>query len=87
MNERKRVGSGVRNVIEGRLQGQRASFTSGCGRSAHDPASGSLARLADLPAGIHGIPAAGYEGTAFVTGGSDRAGGMDNQGRVLKHIP
>ena len=47
-------------------------------------ASGAWTMLPDLPAGIHGMPVAGYEGTAFVLGGSDRAGGIDNRGRVLK---
>ncbi|MCY4411047.1 MAG: hypothetical protein OXC27_11325 [Caldilineaceae bacterium] len=50
----------------------------------YDPDSGAWTLLAELPAGIHGMPVVGYEGTAYVLGGSDRAGGIDNRGRVLR---
>ena len=53
----------------------------------YDPESGAWTLLPDLPAGIHGMPVVGYKGTAFVLGGSDRAGGIDNQGRVLRLSP
>ena len=53
----------------------------------YDPVSDEWTRLADLPAGIHGMPVVGFEGTAFVLGGSDRAGGIDNRGRVLRLSP
>ncbi len=52
-----------------------------------DPESGAWSLLAELPAGIHGMPVVGYEGTAYVLGGSDRAGGIDNRGRVLRLSP
>ena len=51
---------------------------------AYDTVSGAWTLLAELPAGIHGMPVVGYEGTAYVLGGSDRAGGIDNRGRVLR---
>ena len=49
----------------------------------YDAVSGAWTMLPELPAGIHGMPVIGYEGTAYVLGGSDRAGGIDNRGRVL----
>ena len=52
---------------------------------AYDPATAAWARLPELPAGIHGMPVAGHGGAAFVLGGSDRAGGIDNRGRVLTY--
>ncbi len=52
-----------------------------------DLESGAWSLLAELPAGIHGMPVVGYEGTAYVLGGSDRAGGIDNRGRVLRLSP
>ena len=70
-------------VAGGEILGARP-WTALASAEVYDAVSGEWTRLADLPAGIHGMPVAGYEGTAFVLGGSDRAGGIDNQGRVLK---
>ncbi len=53
----------------------------------YDPDTDAWTLLPELPAGIHGMPVVGYEGTAFVLGGSDRAGGIDNRGRVLRLSP
>ena len=53
----------------------------------YDPDTNAWTLLSELPAGIHGMPVVGYEGTAFVLGGSDRAGGIDNRGRVLRLSP
>ncbi len=53
----------------------------------YDAVSGAWSLLTELPAGIHGMPVVGYEGTAYVLGGSDRAGGIDNRGRVLRLSP
>ncbi|HJW89281.1 MAG TPA: hypothetical protein VJ436_01430, partial [Anaerolineales bacterium] len=36
-----------------------------------------------LPVGLHGVPAVGLGQRLFVLGGSDRAGGIQNAGRVL----
>ena len=71
-------------VAGGEILGARP-WTALASAEAYDPASGTWARLADLPAGIHGMPLAGHDGTAFVLGGSDQAGGIDNQGRVLRY--
>ena len=71
-------------VAGGEILGARP-WTALASAEAYDPVSGAWARLEDLPAGIHGMPVAGYEGTAFVLGGSDQAGGIDNQGRVLRY--
>ena len=53
----------------------------------YDAESGAWTLLPELPAGIHGMPVVGYGATAYVLGGSDRAGGIDNRGRVLKYSP
>ena len=53
----------------------------------YDPDTNAWRLLPELPAGIHGMPVVGYEGTAYVLGGSDRAGGIDNRGRVLRLSP
>ena len=71
-------------VAGGEILGARP-WTALASAEAYDTASGAWARLADLPAGIHGMPVAGYGGTAFVLGGSDQAGGIDNRGRVLRY--
>ena len=71
-------------VAGGEILGARP-WTALASAEVYDAVSGEWTRLADLPAGIHGMPVAGHEGTAFVLGGSDRAGGIDNQGRVLRY--
>ena len=77
------VGDGI-IVAGGEILGERP-WTALASAEAYDPASAAWARLPDLPAGIHGMPVVGYEGAAFVLGGSDRAGGIDNRGRVLRY--
>ena len=76
------VGDGI-IVAGGEILGERP-WTALASAEAYDPVSAGWMRLADLPAGIHGMPVVGYEGAAFVLGGSDRAGGIDNRGRVLR---
>ena len=76
------VGAGI-VVAGGEILGERP-WTALASAEAYDPVSAGWMRLADLPAGIHGMPVVGYEGAAFVLGGSDRAGGIDNRGRVLR---
>ena len=71
-------------VAGGEILGQRP-WTALASVEAYDATAGAWTRLPDLPAGIHGMPVAGHEGAAFVLGGSDRAGGIDNRGRVLKY--
>jgi N-acetylneuraminic acid mutarotase len=40
-----------------------------------------------LPVALHGVPMAADDGRVYLLGGSDRPGGIDNQGRVLStHI-
>jgi N-acetylneuraminic acid mutarotase len=48
----------------------------------YDPAAG-WSTLPDLPSGLHGLPVATANGTIYTLGGSDRAGAIENQGRVL----
>ncbi len=67
----------------GEILGQRP-WTALASAEMYDPETGAWRLLPDLPAGIHGMPVAGYDGTVYVLGGSDRAGGIDNRGRVLK---
>ena len=71
-------------VAGGEILGARP-WTALASAEVYDAVSGAWTMLPELPAGIHGMPVVGYEGTAFVLGGSDRAGGIDNQGRVLRY--
>lgn len=73
-------------VAGGEILGARP-WTALASAEVYDPETGAWAFLPALPAGIHGMPVAAYEGTAIVLGGSDRAGGIDNRGRVLKLSP
>lgn len=79
------VGDGI-VVAGGEILGARP-WTALASAEVYDAESGAWRLLPELPAGIHGMPVVGHEGTAFVLGGSDRAGGIDNQGRVLKYGP
>ncbi|MDE0142429.1 MAG: hypothetical protein OXI80_03800 [Caldilineaceae bacterium] len=73
-------------VAGGEILGARP-WTALASAEVYDTESGAWTLLPELPAGIHGMPVVGYGGTAFVLGGSDRAGGIDNRGRVLKLSP
>ena len=73
-------------VAGGEILGARP-WTALAGAEVYDPDTDAWTLLPELPAGIHGMPIVGFEGTAFVLGGSDRAGGIDNRGRVLKYDP
>ena len=79
------VGDGI-VVAGGEILGARP-WTALASAEVYDAESGAWTLLPELPAGIHGMPVVGYEGTVFVLGGSDRAGGIDNRGRVLKLSP
>jgi N-acetylneuraminic acid mutarotase len=48
----------------------------------YDPTAG-WSTLPDLPVGLHGLPIAAADGIIYTLGGSDRAGAIENQGRVL----
>lgn len=48
----------------------------------YDPSAG-WSTLPDLPVGLHGLPIAAASGSIYTLGGSDRAGAIENQGRVL----
>jgi N-acetylneuraminic acid mutarotase len=48
----------------------------------YDPATG-WSTLPDLPVGLHGLPVAAANGAIYTLGGSDRAGAIENQGRIL----
>ena len=79
------VGDGI-VVAGGEILGARP-WTALASAEVYDAGSGAWTLLPELPAGIHGMPVVGYRGTVFVLGGSDRAGGIDNRGRVLKLSP
>jgi N-acetylneuraminic acid mutarotase len=48
-----------------------------------DPQTESWTAGPDLPVGLHGVPAAAVNSELYILGGSDRAGSIDNKGRVL----
>ena len=47
-----------------------------------DPALGAWASGPDLPYAVHGLGAAVWQGSFYLMGGSDRAGAIENVGRV-----
>lgn len=47
-----------------------------------DPAVGTWKAGPDLPYAVHGLSAAAWQGSYYLMGGSDRAGGIENVGRV-----
>ena len=71
-------------VAGGEILGQRP-WTALASAEVYGPESGAWNLLPELPAGIHGMPVVGYDGAVYVLGGSDRAGGIDNRGRVLRY--
>lgn len=78
---RRAVGDGI-VVADGEIPVPRQWTALGSAEE-YEPVSVVWTRLPVLTAGIHGMPVAAHEGTAFVLGGSDRAGGNDKRGRVL----
>jgi N-acetylneuraminic acid mutarotase len=52
---------------------------------AFHPTLGYWTALPELPSGIHGNPVASVGRSLFILGGSDRAMGIDNHGRVLMY--
>jgi hypothetical protein len=52
-----------------------------------DPTQGSWIPGLALPVPLHGVPAVSLDGRVYVLGGSDRAGSIDNHGRVLSWEP
>jgi N-acetylneuraminic acid mutarotase len=50
---------------------------------AYHPALDNWTVLPSLPVGVHGTPVASLGRTIIVLGGSDRAAGIDNRGRVF----
>lgn len=52
-----------------------------------DPAAGGWVDGVDLPFPVHGVDAVEHEGQFLIMGGSDRAGGIDNHGRVQIYAP
>ncbi len=73
-------------VAGGEILGARP-WTALAGAEVYNPDTDAWTLLPELPAGIHGMPVVGFEGTAYILGGSDRAGGIDNRGRVLIYTP
>ena len=71
-------------VAGGEILGQRP-WTALASAEVYEPETGAWRFLSELPAGIHGMPVVGFDGAVYVLGGSDRAGGIDNRGRVLKY--
>jgi N-acetylneuraminic acid mutarotase len=52
-----------------------------------DPVTGVWRSAGTLPTPLHGLPAAVYEGVLYALGGSSRAAGIANQGRVYGWRP
>lgn len=52
-----------------------------------DPALGTWGSGSDLLFPVHGVDAVAHAGRFLVMGGSERAGGIDNQGRVQIYAP
>jgi N-acetylneuraminic acid mutarotase len=48
-----------------------------------DPQEGEWTTAEAMPVPLHGVPAVEVGGRLYVIGGSDRAGGIENRGRVL----
>ena len=53
----------------------------------YDPQIGSWIAGPDLPFAVHGVDGASYQGRFFLMGGSDRAAGIRNEGRVQIYAP
>jgi hypothetical protein len=54
---------------------------------AFDPATGGWVILDPIPVALHGVPMVSNEGALYLLGGSDRAGAIENEGRVLIYRP
>ena len=52
-----------------------------------NPITSQWSSHALLPEGLHGLPAAAYQGILYTLGGSARAGDVSNQGRVYAWKP
>ncbi len=52
-----------------------------------DPAANAWSDLPDLPAKLHGVPAAGVNGLLYVLGGSGRSADVINWGRIFVYKP
>ncbi|MEE9215921.1 MAG: kelch repeat-containing protein [Anaerolineales bacterium] len=52
-----------------------------------DPETDSWEAGPNLPFGVHGLDGVGYDGGFLIFGGSDRAAGIDNEGRVQIYAP
>jgi N-acetylneuraminic acid mutarotase len=52
-----------------------------------NPQEGIWKTVEPMPISLHGVPAVGIDGMLYVIGGSDRAGGIENRGRVLSWGP
>ena len=52
-----------------------------------DPATGSWSPGMPMPVALHGLPAIGLDGRVYALGGSDRAGAIENHGRVFSLRP
>jgi N-acetylneuraminic acid mutarotase len=80
-------------ILDGKIVVAGGEVFSASGASAltsaeiYDPDTEKWIFLPPMPVGVHGNPVASYEGEIFVLGGSDRAAGIDNRGRVLVYVP
>ena len=53
----------------------------------YDPATEEWSEAPSLPASIHGFPMLSHDGALWIIGGSDQAGGEQNNGRMLRYQP
>ena len=53
----------------------------------YDPQIGSWIAGPELPFEVHGVDGVSYQGRFFLMGGSDRAAGIRNEGRVQIYAP
>jgi hypothetical protein len=71
-------------VAGGELLDRREALTS---VEIFDPATPTWVFAPSMPYELHGNPVATVQSVVYVLGGSDRAGAIDNKGRVLIYRP
>jgi N-acetylneuraminic acid mutarotase len=85
--EEARAGFGAA-VLDGRIVAAGGEVLTGRNRTLtsvelFDPEEGAWSLKTDLPVPLHGVPVAAVGDTLYVIGGAERAGSIDNNGRLL----